>query len=86
MLIKKPSDIPSSEITPQSVYINRRKFLAGATMAGAALVAGRGLLEVLSPRVKALAASKLNGVVKSPLSTTEKETSYGDVTHYNNFY
>ena len=32
MLIKKPADIPSSELTPQSLYLNRRKFLAGAAL------------------------------------------------------
>ncbi len=29
---------------------------------------------------------KLNGVTKWPYSTTEKETSLEDITHYNNFY
>ena len=28
MLIKKSADIPSSEITPKSLYLNRRKFLS----------------------------------------------------------
>lgn len=86
MLIKKPADIPYSEITPKSVYINRRKFLAGTTVAGAAVMAGRGLLDVISPRLKALAGAKLSGVAKSPLSTSEPQTPYNDVTHYNNFY
>ena len=35
MLIRKPSDIPSSEITSKSDYLNRRNFIAGATAAGA---------------------------------------------------
>jgi methionine sulfoxide reductase catalytic subunit len=35
MLIRKPSDIPSSEITPESIYVNRRRFL-GTVAAGAA--------------------------------------------------
>ena len=44
MLIKKAEDIPSSEITPKSLYLNRRKFLAGTALAGAAAVAaGRGI-------------------------------------------
>ena len=30
MLIKKPSDIPSSEITPKESYLSRRKFITGA--------------------------------------------------------
>ena len=29
MLIKKPSDIRYSEITPKSVYMNRRQLLIG---------------------------------------------------------
>ena len=36
MLIGKPATIKSSEITPKSTYLNRRNFLAGATIAGAA--------------------------------------------------
>ncbi|RMH21799.1 MAG: protein-methionine-sulfoxide reductase catalytic subunit MsrP [Gemmatimonadetes bacterium] len=38
MLIRRPDDIPSSEITPEHVYLNRRRFL-GAAAAGAALAA-----------------------------------------------
>jgi sulfoxide reductase catalytic subunit YedY len=86
MLIKKPAEMPSSEITPQDVYINRRKFLAGISLAGAALAAGRGLLEMVSPSTIVQAGTKLNAALKSPFSTTEKQTPYDDVTHYNNFY
>jgi sulfoxide reductase catalytic subunit YedY len=32
------------------------------------------------------AGAKLNAALKSPFSTTEKPTSYDDITHYNNFY
>ena len=89
MLIKKPSDIPYSEITPQSTYLNRRAFLADAALAGAAagaaLIAGRGLADLISPR-SAFAGEKISGVSKSPLSINEPFTSYDDVTHYNNFY
>ena len=50
MLIKKAADILSSEITPKSLYLNRRKFLAGTALAGAAVVAaGVGLRELASP-------------------------------------
>jgi sulfoxide reductase catalytic subunit YedY len=39
MLIKKPDDIKSSEITPEEAYVDRRKFLAvaGAAAAGLAI-------------------------------------------------
>jgi len=86
MLIKKSSVIPSSEITPKSVYMNRRRFLSGATTAAAGLMAGRGLKDLLSPSLTVLAGTKFSGVAKSPLSTSEKATPYEDVTHYNNFY
>jgi sulfoxide reductase catalytic subunit YedY len=86
MLIKKADDIRSSEITPKDLYLNRRKFLAGAAMAGAAAAAGLGLKELLAPSSTVQAGEKINGIQKSPFSTTEKVTPYNDVTHYNNYY
>ena len=39
MLIRKPSDIPGSEITPETIYKQRRKFMgkSAALLAGSAL-------------------------------------------------
>ena len=34
MLIRRPSDIPSSEITPRGVYLLRRDFMTGAVALG----------------------------------------------------
>jgi sulfoxide reductase catalytic subunit YedY len=84
MLIKKPADVVSSEITPKRAYLSRRKFVAGAA-AGAALLAGRRLLQLASPAQVAEAGTKLS-TVKGPFSTDEKLTPYKDVTTYNNFY
>ncbi len=40
MLFKKPTDIPSSEITPEGLYLNRRKFIAGlGALAGVSVAA-----------------------------------------------
>jgi len=86
MLIKKAEDIRSSEITPKSVYLNRRKFLAQAAMAGTAIAAGVGLRESISPSTTVLAGNKIDGIKKSSFSTTETVTPYKDVTHYNNYY
>ena len=86
MLIKKADDIRSSEITPKDLYLNRRKFLAGAAMAGAAAATGFGVRDLFSPSHAAYAGEKIAGIQKSPLSTNEKVTSYNDVTHYNNYY
>jgi sulfoxide reductase catalytic subunit YedY len=90
MLIAKPPDFPSSAITPQDQYLNRRKFLrraasSVATLSAAALGAER-LVDLIDPRTVTLADSKLE-TVKSPLTTTGEElTSFKDVTTYNNFY
>jgi sulfoxide reductase catalytic subunit YedY len=40
MLIRRPDDIPSSEITAESVYLNRRLFLGTAAGVAASLVPG----------------------------------------------
>ena len=86
MLIKKATDIPYSEVTPQSLYVNRRKFLAGMGLAGAAAAGAFGAKRMVSPSTEALADTAIAGIQKSPLSTTEKITPMNDVTHYNNYY
>jgi methionine sulfoxide reductase catalytic subunit len=86
MLIKKPADIPSSEITPKSLYLNRRAFLAGAAAAGAAGIAGTSLRELASPSTAVYADAKIDGIKKSSFSTNETITPYKDVTNYNNYY
>ncbi|MGH9351280.1 MAG: protein-methionine-sulfoxide reductase catalytic subunit MsrP [Terriglobia bacterium] len=86
MLIKKLTDIAPSEITPKSVYLSRRRFIFGASAAAAGLLAGDSLLRMSAPSLKAEAATKFSGLIKSPFSTSEKETPIDDVTHYNNYY
>ncbi|WP_410498695.1 protein-methionine-sulfoxide reductase catalytic subunit MsrP [Chitinibacter sp. S2-10] len=70
MLIRRPSDILPSEITPPEVFLNRRQFMLAA--AGSALLAG-----------EAMAALKS---APSPYSTGEKMNSLKEITTYNNFY
>jgi sulfoxide reductase catalytic subunit YedY len=85
MLFKKSPDIPSSEITPHRLYLNRRKFIAGlGAIAGAAMV-GDATKEILSPSQPVLAGTKLQ-YSESAYNTTEKETPFKDITHYNNYY
>src|ERR1035441_3880948 len=86
MLIQKPADIPASEITPKSTFLNRRNFLAGAAVTGAAALNGVAFRDLVNPAVRAYANTKIDGLQKSPFSTTEKQTPYKDVTNYNNFY
>jgi len=71
MLIRRGSEIPSSEITPESVYLDRRKFM-GAAAAGAATALIPG----------SLAACEADAAQ----AAQEELTPYEDVTQYNNFY
>ena len=74
--------IPSSEITPQQVFLNRRRFIAaGAAAAGVAVAAGR-----LASPASVLAAQKLQTIPGQLTTTGETLTPYGKVTTYNNFY
>jgi sulfoxide reductase catalytic subunit YedY len=86
MIIRKPADIASSEITSPSLYLNRRKFLAGTAIAGAAALAGGGLFEMVSPSTTAEAGTKIEGIQKSSFSTSETITPFKDVSNYNNYY
>lgn len=86
MLIKKPADLKYSEVTPKGLYLSRRKFIVAASVAGAAALAGFSLRELTSPADQAQAAAKIEGLKKSPFSTTEKLTPYKDITNYNNYY
>ncbi|TAK20256.1 MAG: protein-methionine-sulfoxide reductase catalytic subunit MsrP [Chloroflexota bacterium] len=91
---KRASDPPSSEITPESLYLRRREFLgtAARTVGTAALVGG-GLLALVgnAPPPDApleeplpIAAPTSSGI--AGLGDDEKLTPYQAVTTYNNFY
>jgi sulfoxide reductase catalytic subunit YedY len=94
MVIKKPDDIKSSEITPQSVYLNRRTFMRGAALLASTAATGflyRKLNATPQPRVEGM---KLADVIKpqaeraaeSGFTINEKPTPFEDITNYNNFY
>jgi methionine sulfoxide reductase catalytic subunit len=86
MVTKKADEVRSSEVTSKSLYLNRRAFLAGLGIAGAAAVAGFRLHAMASPAIMADANAKIDGIQKSPFSTTEASTPYKDVSNYNNYY
>jgi len=78
VLLKRTTDIQSSEITPQQTYLRRREFLASTGAAIAALATG-------ALDTSLLAADKLS-VTKRVVTTTDPPTPYTAVTTYNNFY
>ncbi|MGD8592447.1 MAG: protein-methionine-sulfoxide reductase catalytic subunit MsrP [Gammaproteobacteria bacterium] len=84
MLIKRPDDIKPSEVTDETIYHQRRRFLK--TSAHTTLTALAGIHLVGLVPNEALAALKWSTIAPSPLSTDEKKTDFQDVTSYNNFY
>ena len=84
MLIRRPPEIRSSDITDETNYLNRREFLrlSGIVAAGSILgTAGeaRGAASVFTD-------GAFDDIPRSDLSTDEAPNSYEDVTTYNNFY
>jgi methionine sulfoxide reductase catalytic subunit len=88
MLIKRPrpgdcARILPSEITPESVYVNRREVLQATLGLGIASVgvAGLGLPGAASAQGKALKFTR-----NARYSLDESPNSHEDITTYNNFY
>jgi len=93
MLIKKRTgyEIPSSEITPEHLYISRRTFITGAAAA-----AGAAILASCAPKTDLGGAIRPNesGVTSTrpaviPGQTDELGdplTDFESITNYNNFY
>jgi len=81
MLIKRASDISSSEITDKNLYMNRRQFISAAAVA----VTGFASSELLF-QSDAQAGQKLPVAKRGDFSAMEEQTSFKDAAHYNNFY
>ena len=77
----KRNDIKPSEITPESVFLNRRKLVAGAV--------AMGLLPGIDSGARAAEippGGEFSGLARWPESTTEKQSPWEVVTTYNNYY
>ncbi|MFQ5764080.1 MAG: protein-methionine-sulfoxide reductase catalytic subunit MsrP [Rhodospirillales bacterium] len=84
---KKTSDVAPSEITPKRLWLDRRRFLKTAAVAGAGAVFGT----IAPPAFSATLPREghLSGVAKSKwnLETLgEEKTDHEAITKYNNFY
>ncbi|MGH7585851.1 MAG: protein-methionine-sulfoxide reductase catalytic subunit MsrP [Gemmatimonadales bacterium] len=76
MLIRRPPDIPSSEITPEPLYLARRDFLAASA-------AALGSISPLTTHVSRLAShvSPAGGGGRD-----DEPNTWDEITSYNNFY
>lgn len=85
MIIKRPGSIKASEITDESVYLNRRQFIMSSSKAALAIAGGMAMPEWAGLN-KAQAALVLGNINKSKYLLDEEKTPLKDITRYNNFY
>jgi sulfoxide reductase catalytic subunit YedY len=97
MLIRRSTDIRSSEITPYRVYLNRRHFIGRSAKIAAAAALVPGVLmacdepDRMDARPATAGAGKRAGSQERDWERVRSEldeplTPYSDVTGYNNFY
>ena len=92
MLIRRPADIQSSEITDERLYFRRREFMrvAGAAARGGAagpLLAACGSgMEGAAAAPAAGGQTPLANVKTRVITTDEKLNTFEEITSYNNFY
>jgi len=87
MLIKKPTDTRSSEITGEGSYLNRRNFIRAGLAAGTTAVtalAYRYFNPAPLPPVEVKDISKIE--MPKTFSTDETPNTIEQITNYNNFY
>lgn len=86
MLIKRPDDYKSSEITDEQIYHQRRDFLRTSTSVALGVATGAAFPGLMFPREAAAKVDVLNFRKNPQLSTDEQANSFKDITRYNNFY
>ncbi|HKY22890.1 MAG TPA: protein-methionine-sulfoxide reductase catalytic subunit MsrP [Vicinamibacterales bacterium] len=85
MLLKRASDVRSSEITDQKVYLRRREFIQAAAMG--TIGAAAGTLGATQANAQSWPRVKIAGPIQdSGWGKGEKPNAYQDITTYNNFY
>jgi methionine sulfoxide reductase catalytic subunit len=94
MLINKPDEFKASEITDQKTYLNRRRFIRAAVLAGTATASTLLYRTLNPPQIEKPAGSKLTEAERLPdqeaiqegYRVPDKLTPLQDITNYNNFY
>jgi len=87
MLIKKTSHIPTSEITPESTYLNRRNFIRAGLLAATAGATGLAYRYFNPLPLSAVQRSEIANVeTPKTFSTDEQPNTIDQITNYNNYY
>lgn len=88
MVNKKENDIRSSEITEESVYLNRRNFIRAGLLAGSGLASTAVYRYFNRPPAPEAVTAEIPGVkqAQTGLPPEDKLTSFKEITNYNNYY
>jgi sulfoxide reductase catalytic subunit YedY len=82
MIIRRPSDVASSEITPERDYLGRRQFIREAGLGVAGITGVAALASTLAGCSRDIVDEAAGEVV----SQEDTPNSYEEITSYNNFY
>jgi len=90
--VKETNKITAREVTDPAIYFNRRNFIRAAILAAGAVATGLayrrlnpvGAGGARTAPIEGLTAAGTNGA--TGFGVAEAETSFENITHYNNFY
>lgn len=85
MIKNQPQPIPSSEITPEHVYMNRRKFMQAAGLSGAAALLAACIPAATTPPTAESLAPAVSQAEKKD-ERGDEANSYEEIINYNNYY
>jgi methionine sulfoxide reductase catalytic subunit len=88
MLIKKPEDIKSSEITDEPLVFNRRNFIRGSILAATTTATGLLYRKLATPSREKPQVDLVKSNAPPRYATPEGEAAndFEEITNYNNFY
>ncbi len=92
--MNEPNKISAEEITAPAVYFNRRNFIRAGVLAASAVATGVayrhlnpvGKGKVITPAIAGVIKPATTAADSSGFRVDEPETSFDNITHYNNFY
>jgi sulfoxide reductase catalytic subunit YedY len=90
--LKEPNNISAGEVTDPAIYFNRRNFIRTGILAASAVATGLAYRRLNPVGAGGARTAPIGGLTAAPtngatgFSVAEAETSFENITHYNNFY
>src|SRR5690349_505196 len=92
--MEDPHKISGRDVTDPAIYFNRRAFMRAGLLAASAVATGvvyrclnpAGHGQVKTPVISGVTKPAATNATAAGFSVNEPETSFENITHYNNFY